>query len=134
MHNNKTVLLIDDEPGIASALVVRLSAEGYVVETAMDGRSGLAAAAETQPDVILLDIRMPDIDGIEVCRRLKTNPELAATPVIFLSANVKDVVRHQALEAGGSAFLSKPYEPRDVLNAIRSAVTPANTTEAQGSN
>ena len=87
----------------------------------MDGRSGLAAVATHHPDAILLDIRLPDIDGFEVCRQLKSNLQLAQIPVIFLSANVKDEAKQTAYKVGGSTFLSKPYDAKDVLAAIEDA-------------
>jgi CheY-like chemotaxis protein len=72
--------------------------------------------------VILLDIRMPEMDGFEVNRRLRALPELDGMPVIFLSANVQESARQAALAAGAHAFLTKPYESKDVLAAIRSAL------------
>lgn len=114
----KTVLHIDDEVALAEALRVRLSAMGYQVHTAPGGLAGLAAAQKHRPDVILLDIAMPDIDGYEVCRRLRRDPVLGHTAVIFLSANVQAEARRQATAVGGNAFIPKPYEPGDVVAAI----------------
>lgn len=119
------VLLIDDEKAIAAALMIRLRVAGYDAITASDGKAGLVMAATHQPDVILLDIRMPGIDGYEVCRRLKVDPELARIPVIFVSANATESTRQQAYEAGGAAFISKPYEPAEVLSTIESAAIAA---------
>ncbi|HTE04561.1 MAG TPA: response regulator [Planctomycetota bacterium] len=120
MHER--VLVVDDERSIAQALGIRLRAAGYDVQCAFDGFSGLAAAREWRPAAIVLDIRMPDIDGFEVNRRLRAQPELASTPVIFLSANVQESARQAALAAGAQAFLTKPYESGDVLAAVRSAL------------
>ncbi len=120
MHER--VLIVDDERGIAHALTIRLQAAEYEVRWAFDGVSGVAAASAWLPDVIVLDIRMPDIDGFEVNRRLRARPDLATTPVIFLSANVQESARQAALAAGAHAFLTKPYEAREVLAAIRSAL------------
>ncbi|MEO6709665.1 MAG: response regulator [Planctomycetota bacterium] len=114
-------MIVDDERGIAHALTIRLRAAGYDVRCAFDGASGLAAAVEWRPDLILLDIRMPEMDGFEVKRRLMAHPELRATPVIFLSANVQESARQAAMAAGAHAFLTKPYESKEVLAAIRSA-------------
>jgi len=115
----KTVLLIDDEPAIVTALTIRLRAAGFTAKTAQDGQAGLnEAAAQCQPDVIVLDIRMPGMDGFEVCRQLKADPNLSLIPVIFLSANVKDEAKKTAYEVGGAAFLSKPYDAADVLAKI----------------
>ena len=125
------VLLIDDDFAITKALTVRLRAMGYTVEAASDGRSGQAAAEAFRPDVILLDIRMPDLTGFEVCRWLKAQPHLADTPVIFLSANITDDNRREAIDAGSAAFLAKPYEAKQVIDAIRKlGVAPATPAAA----
>lgn len=127
------VLIIDDERFIAQALTIRLRAAGYDVHWAFDGASGIAAAAKWRPDVILLDIRMSGMDGFEVNRRLRAQPNLASTPVIFLSANVQESARQAALAAGAHAFLTKPYESKDVLAAIRSGLDQsARTIEVVG--
>lgn len=118
----KKILLIEDEYAITAALTVRLRANGYDVRAAGDGAAGLAAAAQYRPDAILLDIRMPDMDGFTVCRRLKSDPQLAGVPVIFLSANVQDPAQQMALEAGGAAFIAKPFEAGHVLATIEAAI------------
>lgn len=117
------VLIIDDEWTIQLALKTRLVAHGFAVELAKDGPSGLAAAKREPPDVILLDLRMPEMDGLEVTQHLKATPETAEIPVIMLTANVQDTVRQQALNAGACDFLTKPYDPNAVLDAIRIATS-----------
>ena len=124
-----SVLIIDDEPGITAALMTRLEAVGYEVFHAINGLAGVEAAELHHPDVIVLDIRMPDIDGFEVCRRIKGVDELHETPIVFLSANVQDSARQRAMDAGGSDFLSKPYEAADVIAAIERAIERASTRE-----
>lgn len=119
---HKHVLIVDDDQLIAQALTVRLRAAGYVVRCVFDGTSGIAAAMECRPSVILLDIRLPDMDGFEVNRRLRACPSMNATPVVFLSANVQESARLIAMTAGAHAFLTKPYESKDVLAAIASAL------------
>jgi len=126
----KRVLIVDDERGIAQALCVRLRAGGYDVRSAFDGATGLSLALEWRPDLIVLDIRMPEMDGFEVSRRLAACAELLATPVIFLSANVQESARQAAMAAGAHAFLTKPYESKDVLAAIASALDRTNTPTA----
>lgn len=117
----ESILIVDDEPGITAALMVRLEAHGYRVHHAINGMAGIEAAMLHRPDVIVLDVRMPDIDGFEVCSRLRAIDELAAIPVIFLTANVQDEARRRATAAGGTAFLSKPYQAADVIDAIERA-------------
>lgn len=123
---SKRVLLIDDEPALNTALLIRLRASGYDVATASSGPAGLQMARSLHPDVIILDIRMPDMDGYEVCRRLKLDSELASIPVIFMSANVQESARTTALEVGGLDFLSKPFEAPEVLAAIEAAISAAS--------
>lgn len=117
----KKILMVEDDASIASALSIRLGAQGYQTLTASDGRSGLAVAADQMPDAILMDIRLPDIDGIEVCHRLRDDPTLAHIPVIFLSANINDVARNEAAGVGAVACIAKPYEIRAVIAAIEAA-------------
>lgn len=125
----KSVLIIDDEPRITAALMTRLESLGYEVYHAINGLAGVQAAGLHRPDAIVLDIRMPDIDGYEVCARIRRTPELRRTPVIFLSANVQDSARRRAMAAGGSVFLSKPYEAADLVAAIEGVTEPASTLE-----
>lgn len=117
----KQILIIDDEQTISTAMSVRLRAVGHEVTLASSGEAGLVEAANHKPDVILLDIRMPGIDGYEVCQKLKSTPGLADIPVIFVSANATETTRQKAFEVGGFGFIPKPYEPKDVLDAIQSA-------------
>lgn len=120
------VLIIDDDVSIATALAVRLRAMAYEVSHAPGGLRGIEMVAEVRPDVILLDIRMPDIDGIEVCRRLKSEPDLAAIPVIFVSANLQDEARSKSEAAGGAAHIGKPFESSEVLETIERVLADAS--------
>jgi len=114
----KSVLIIDDEPKITAALMIRLESMGYTVYHAINGLAGVEAAALHEPDAIILDIRLPDIDGYETCTRIRRFNRLADTPIIFLSANVQDEAIVQASNAGGSMFISKPYEASSIQRAI----------------
>lgn len=116
------VLIIDDEWMIVRALTARLSTLGFEMRTAPDGLAGLAAAKSFQPDIILLDLRMPDIDGFEVLRRLRADQSLARIPVIILTANVKDTVRQEATVLGAAGFFCKPYDPAKLLACMNSAI------------
>lgn len=112
-----TVLIVDDEPRITVALMTRLQACGYEVFHAINGLAGVEAAAIHHPDVVIMDIRMPDIEGYEACRRIHRLPDLAQTPIVFLSANAH-AAEQKAMESGGAAFLRKPYEAKDVIATI----------------
>jgi len=120
------VLVIDDEHGLSQALAIRLRAAGFVATTADNGLAGLASAHEHPPDAIVLDMRMPDMDGSEVHARLRQNPHLSSIPVIFLSANVQDSARHSALAEGAFAYLTKPYDPREVVTTVMEAIARRN--------
>ncbi len=117
-----SVLIIDDEPRITGALMTRLEAMGYTVYHAINGLAGVEAAALHEPDAILLDIRLPDIDGYETCTRIRRLPRLRSTPIVFLSANVQDEARARAKEVGGDRYICKPYEASDVLSAIKEVI------------
>ncbi len=119
----RKILIIDDEWTIQLALQARLSAHGFSVQLASDGPSGLLAAQQYQPDVILLDLRMPDMDGFEVLRRLRSASETSSIPVIILTANIQDSVKQQARSAGATRFLTKPFESKDIINAILAATS-----------
>ena len=93
--------------------------------TIVMGLAGVEAAALHKPDAIILDIRMPDITGYDACQRIHRLPDLKGVPVLFLSANVQYDARQKAIEAGGTAFLSKPFEASDILDAIDEMLAPA---------
>ncbi len=116
-----TVLVVDDDREVNSCLGVRLQAAGYEVLSAFDGNEGLSAAIEHHPDAVVLDVRMPGKDGMAVLRELRHRQDTRKTPVVMLSANVRD--QHSALEAGANFWVSKPYEPKAVLSAIESSIS-----------
>ncbi len=117
--NRKKILIVDDDRQVSLALSIRLKAADYDVDVAGDGESGLQKLAARAPDVVLLDMRMPGIDGLEVMRQMKRDPRLADIPVIFVSANAQENAKRAALNAGGKLFLEKPFESRALLDAIR---------------
>jgi len=117
----KKALIVDDDAAITLALMIRLRAAGYDTSSARDGISALKAVKRKRPDVILLDIRMPGMDGFEVNRRLKAVPELSNIPVIFLSAHTYDAMRQEASAAGGVHFLPKPYDAAKLVAVVEAA-------------
>ena len=116
------VLIIDDDPVIVAAMSARLGHAGHEIHVASDGESGLAAVEELRPDVIVLDISLPDVDGFEVNRRLKATPDLSDIPVIFVSANAKDWARRAAFSMGAKFYLSKPYDFNRLVSAVGSTI------------
>ncbi|TIS49149.1 response regulator [Mesorhizobium sp.] len=120
MHDPPRILAVDDTPENLEILRMRLEANGYEVVTAADGEEGLAKARQLEPDLILLDIMMPKLDGISVVRMLKQDDALRSTPVILVTAkaDTRDVV--EGLDAGGDDYLTKPFEHRALLARVRS--------------
>jgi adenylate cyclase len=114
------ILVVDDMAANVHILQLRLSAQGYEVLTATDGEKALAAARESQPDLILLDVMMPKVDGLEVCRRLRSDPSFPFTPIIMITAKAdpKDVVA--GLEAGGDEYLTKPVDQVALVARVKS--------------
>lgn len=105
----KKILLIDDEPMVATLLKVRVASRGFLVEMAIDGVSGLDKAQTWQPDLVLLDIAMPELDGYEVCRRLKATKKTGHIPVIFFTALHEPTLEALAREAGAVCVVQKPF-------------------------
>lgn len=114
-----TLLVVDDDLRLARAMLVRLRAAGFDVTHAIDGRAALDHALQTSPELVVLDIRLPDMSGFEVCRRLRELPQTRNTPIIFHSANSSQKEREHANAAGGNQFLAKPCSSTDLLAAIR---------------
>ena len=120
MRTPSRILIVDDNPTNVKVLQTRLAAEGYEVLTAADGEEGLAAARQHTPDLILLDVMMPKLDGFEVCRRLRADAAFPFTPIIMVTAmaDSKDVVA--GLEAGGDEYLTKPVDHAALAARVRS--------------
>ena len=116
--NGKKVLIIDDEKLIvkATSLVIRLA--GYQVFSAYDGVDGLKVASEARPDLILLDIMMPGMDGWQVLEKLKLDEELKSIPVIIFTAKEYIKGRQKSVEAGAIDYITKPFEPEELMAAI----------------
>jgi DNA-binding response OmpR family regulator len=118
-----TVLVADDDPDIIRFVEVNLRLEGYQVAVARNGEQALDKALELLPDLVLLDVRMPVIDGFEVCARLRADPRGAAVPVILLTANIPVTGDHQrAREVGADDFVVKPFDPGDLMTRVRALV------------
>jgi len=114
------ILVVDDNPTNVKILQTRLASAGYDVVTAADGEQALVTARETTPDLILLDVMMPRLDGMEVCRRLRADPDFPFTPIVLVTAlsETKDVIA--GLEAGGDEYLTKPIDHGALLARVRS--------------
>ena len=113
------VLLVEDEAAQRQMLSYNLEADGYQVVMAEDGEEALLVAAETSPDVIVLDWMMPKVSGIEVCRQLKTRAETRGVPIIMLSARSEEVDRVRGLETGADDYVVKPYSVVELMARVR---------------
>jgi adenylate cyclase len=122
MNHPPRILVVDDSEESRDIIVTRLRAHGYDTSEAADGEAGLAAVSEYAPDLILLDVTMPKLDGVEVCRRLKSDSSQPFTPIIILTAraDTKDVVA--GLDAGADEYLTKPIDHAALLARVRSAL------------
>ena len=114
----KRVLLVDDEPVLRSVVRQFLEFSGYEVVEAADGRHALDLAKERTPDIVLTDLLMPHIDGLDLCRRLRAHDSTRAVPVIFVTARNADDAQRMEMERVGNGFIMKPFEPDDLLKQI----------------
>jgi len=113
------ILAVDDEPHILRLVSFSLSSKGFEMLEASDGLTALAIAEQEHPDLILLDVMMPVIDGYETCRRLKANPATAEIPVVMLSAKSQKAEQAEGLEAGALDYVCKPFTPKDLVEQVR---------------
>jgi two-component system alkaline phosphatase synthesis response regulator PhoP len=116
------ILVVDDDPDIIEILRYNLSLAGYQVKTAFNGKEAVKKAKLFLPEIILLDIMMPEMDGIEACTQIKSLPSLNKTMIIFLSARSEDFTQIAAFDAGGDDYISKPVKPKILLRKIGSVV------------
>lgn len=119
MSERKCVLLVDDEPDILRTVVFRLKKAGYQIITAENGKTGLELARKERPDLILLDLRVPVMDGCEVCQRLKSDDNFKEIPVIFLTASMVDKITDKIKEFGAEDYIIKPFESEELLNKVK---------------
>lgn len=114
-----TILVVDDEEPIQELLKFNLENEGYNVLTAFDGPAALKIIEEKRPDLVVLDVMLPGMDGLEVCNQLRQNPKFRDLPVIMLTAKGEEIDKVLGLELGADDYLTKPFSPRELLARIR---------------
>jgi DNA-binding response OmpR family regulator len=115
---SRKILIVDDEPNILMSLDFLFRKKGFEVFIARNGKEALQLLDEKQPDITLLDIMMPDVDGYEVCDHIRKHPVLHASKVIFLSAKSKKTDIERGLEAGANRYITKPFSTRDLLQEV----------------
>ena len=115
----KRILAVDDEPHILKLVAFSLKAGGFEVVEASDGLTAIELAEKEQPDMILLDVMMPVLDGYETCRRLKGNPATADIPVVMLTAKTQLAEEQTGLSCGATKYLCKPFTPKELVAQVQ---------------
>src|SRR3989449_9937323 len=113
------VLVVEDESDIRNLIVLHLSREGFRCRTAKSGPEALREARAATPDLVILDLMLPDLDGLEVCRRLRSDAATATIPIIMLTAKAAEVDRVVGLEMGADDYVVKPFSPKDLVARVK---------------
>jgi len=114
-----TILLVDDEPDILEIVRYNLTSEGYTIETAENGLEAIAQAKKIKPQLIIMDVMMPKMDGIEACEKIRNIPELADTIITFLTARGEDYSQMAGFEAGADDYITKPIKPKVLVSKVK---------------
>ena len=125
------ILLVDDEPDILEILSYNLSAEGYTISTASNGVEAVKKAKKHQPHLIIMDVMMPEMDGIEACEKIRTLPELKNTLITFLTARGEDYSQVAGFEAGADDYITKPIKPKVLVSKIKSLLRRLNDASTE---
>ncbi|MEJ2628904.1 MAG: response regulator, partial [bacterium] len=120
------ILIIEDETDIQELIQFNLEKEGYRITATLTGEEGVSQAKSSSPDLILLDLMLPGIDGFEVCRRLKSDTETKKIPIVMLTAKGEDTDIVSGLELGADDYITKPFQPRVLIARIRSVLRRAH--------
>jgi DNA-binding response OmpR family regulator len=116
---SKRVLVVDDEPNIVMSLEFLMARAGFEVQVARNGREALDALEGAAPDLLLLDVMMPELDGYEVCERIRARPEWNGTKIVMLTARGREVERERGLALGADAYVTKPFSTRDLVDKVK---------------
>ncbi len=128
MSDKPHILVVDDEEDIRELVCMNLRRAGYAVTEAMDGLQAIAEVKLKKPDVMILDVMMPECDGLNVCRQVRANPETADIPIIMLTAKGQTQDRIEGLERGADDYLTKPFSPKELVLRVHSLLRRASTT------
>ena len=124
------ILLVDDEPDLLELVRVNLHQEGYEVETAEGGHEALAMLRRSPPDLVILDLMLPDLSGTEICRQVRQDARLASLPIIMLTAKADELDRVVGLELGADDYVTKPFSPRELALRVRAVLRRNTPTDA----
>ena len=116
----KKILLVDDESDVTDLLAYNLKSKGFVVEAVNDPNRSVGVARTFMPDLVILDVMMPDLNGIQICRMLRADPKLKQVPVIFLTAKAEEGDRIQGLETGADDYICKPFSTKELILRVQS--------------
>jgi two-component system, OmpR family, alkaline phosphatase synthesis response regulator PhoP len=134
--SRQKILLVDDEKDILDLIGYNLEKEGYDVQTAVNGRKALEVARQFHPDLVLLDVMMPEMDGMEACRELREDPQFKNLIIAFLTARNEDYSQIAGFDAGADDYISKPIKPRVLISRVKALLrrpgSSEGVTEAQG--
>jgi DNA-binding response OmpR family regulator len=113
-----TIVVVDDDADVRNLVALKLTGAGFTVHTAYDGSKALSVIERTRPDLVILDVAMPKVSGIEVCQRLRATMRTQTLPVIMLTARTHVRHEYEGLMAGADVYLTKPFSPRDLLAQV----------------
>jgi DNA-binding response OmpR family regulator len=126
----KLVLIVDDEDLTRQMIAMFMKMDGYDTAEAEDGVDALEKVAKRQPDAIILDVMMPIMDGITMCKQLRSNPATASIPVLMLSGRSQLGAEEEGLDAGANAYMKKPMEPKEMMTVLREIMMQSVTVDA----
>ena len=129
MSQKKRILLIEDEEDIAALIKLQAELSGFKLHVEVDGINGFRAVEREKPDLVLLDIMLPGQNGYDVCRKIKSTPELKAIPVIILTAKDEELDILLGLELGADDYVSKPFSPKVLMSRIKAVLRRGKETE-----
>lgn len=113
------ILVVDDEPDLVDLVCFNLSEAGYLADSALSGREAMERLARSRPDLLILDLMLPDLEGTEICRQVRAEPRLRTLPVLMLTAKSEEVDRVVGFEVGADDYLTKPFSPRELVLRVR---------------
>jgi DNA-binding response OmpR family regulator len=131
MSKPQSVLIVDDEPNILLSLQFLMKKTGYEVRTAKDGEEAMTEMERAAPDLILLDVMMPKIDGFSICERIRANPEWRDVRIIMLTARGRDVEREKGIALGADDYITKPFSTKDAIARVEAVLARPRKTEGQ---
>jgi DNA-binding response OmpR family regulator len=131
MSKPPSVLIVDDEPNIVLSLQFLMKKTGFEVRTAKDGEEAMAEISRAAPDLVLLDVMMPKIDGFSICARIRANPEWKDMRIIMLTARGRDVEREKGLALGADDYITKPFSTKDAIARVEAVLGRPRGTEGR---